>query len=103
MVPSRIKLPPFLAGIVFLLMLVLLSGVALTTHRHGFSVDGRIWFLMLADIAALVMVGVALIRRRGTTPIMTDEEKAGTKFGLVLIVLIVAMPVLGYFHAKLGF
>jgi hypothetical protein len=65
--PVRVKLPLHWCLFLFLLIEAGIAFVFYTVPSHGSSVDGRFWFLLVVNTAAIVVISFRLITRRSPT------------------------------------
>ena len=64
--PVRPKLPLHWGLVLFLLIEIGMAFLFYTLRSHGASVDGRFWFLLVVNTAAVVVIACRLIMRRFT-------------------------------------
>jgi len=64
--PVRVKLPLHWALVLFLLIEIALAFWFYALNSHGAPVDGRFWFLLVVNTAAVVVIACRFIMRRFT-------------------------------------
>jgi hypothetical protein len=100
--PGKIKMPAPLALCILLLVWIGLAYFIFVLPKVA-SVPSNLWFIFVVNTAAIAWISIDSMRRRVIIPTSpTEEEKAGTRFGMALLVLLIVMPVLGYYHAMFG-
>jgi hypothetical protein len=99
MASRRMKMSPVWGAVAFALIFILLVACAYSAPPGPLS---RFYPLFLVDIAALVLFTVWWLREGDTSQFSPEEKKAGNRFGMIMSVMIVVLPLLGYFHKQLG-